>query len=77
MSYKLSDITEDLEVTISEITAGDGAIKNLTNLGLSVGNTIKILRRSRLGGPVVVYYRGSEIAIGRGLALKIRVSRDI
>lgn len=76
MSFKLTDITEGLEVKISEIYAGDGAVRNLTSLGLSIGHTIKVLRRSRLRGPVVVFYRGSEIAIGRGLAEKILV-RDI
>jgi Fe2+ transport system protein FeoA len=76
MPLKLSEITEGLDVIISEIYAGNRAIKNLTNLGLSVGNTIRVLRRSRLRGPVVVFYRGSEIAIGHGIAEKI-VVKDI
>jgi ferrous iron transport protein A len=61
------------EVKILRINAGHGAIINLSNLGLHIGNVIKFCRKSPFKGPVVVIYQGSEIAIGFGLAQKIFV----
>lgn len=58
-------------VKILQIDAGQGALLNLRNLGLNIGNLIKIERISHFRGPVMVTYHGSTIAIGYRLARKI------
>lgn len=63
------------EVKILKINAGRGAMMNLSNLGLHIGNVIKFYRKSPFKGPVVVTTQGYEIAIGYGLAQKIFVEK--
>jgi len=60
---------------IIKIDAGRGAVLNLANLGLHVGNVILLERRSPFKGPVTVIFEGSEIAVGFGLATKIIVKK--
>jgi len=61
------------EVKIVDIDAGHRAKINLTGLGLNIGDTVTIQRKSHFHGPVVVLHRGSEIALGFGLSQKILV----
>ena len=63
------------EVKILKINAGRGAAMNLSNIGLHIGNVIKFYRKSPFKGPVIVTHRGSEIAIGYGLAQEIFVEK--
>jgi len=70
---RLVDCKRVIDVKIVKINAGRGAIINLSNLGLQIGNLIKLLRKSPFKGPVIVEHQGSEIAIGYGLAQKIFV----
>lgn len=60
-------------VRITRIEAGKGAASHLNHLGLNVGNVVTVSRRSNLRGPIVVKYRGTDIAIGHGIAQKIFV----
>jgi Fe2+ transport system protein FeoA len=63
------------KVKIVNIDAGRGAMINLMNLGLNIGDTVEIRRKSHLHGPLIVIQQNSEIAIGFGLAQKIVVER--
>ena len=72
---KLSDCKNGEKVKIINVSAGIGAVKNLTRLGLNIGNVIEIIRSSFLNGPIVISYRDTEIAIGHGLAEKIRIEK--
>lgn len=72
---RLVDCQNGDEVKILNINAGRGAMINLSNLGLHIGNIIKLYRKSPFRGPVVVMLQGSEIAIGFGLAQKIFVEK--
>lgn len=59
-----------------KITAIDGE-KNLNvklrQVGLFIGDQVRVLRHARLGGPVLIEANGREIALGRGIAGKISV----
>jgi len=57
------------------VNAGRGAVGNLSRMGLSVGNIVKVARNSSFRGPVLVVYRDTEIAIGHKLASKITVEQ--
>ena len=69
----LSDCNQGDIVRIVGMSAGRKAELNLINLGLNPGCSVEVLRRSRMGGPVLVYHEGTQIAIGRTLAQKIAV----
>lgn len=63
------------EVEIAEILGGRELKRRLTELGLTRGSRVKILRSE---GPVTLDIRGSRTAIGRGEAAKIitRIPQD-
>jgi len=55
------------------ILGGVGACRRAMELGLTKGTVVKVLRISKYGCPVGLLVRGTEIAIGRGIAEKIYV----
>lgn len=71
MGKRLTSYKEGDRVKITKIDAGHGALINLINLGLNIGNIVEIGRKSNMKGPVIVSYQGTEVAIGYGLATKI------
>ena len=60
---RLVDCKETADFKIVKINAGRGALINLSNLGLQIGNFVRFLRKSPFKGPVIVEHQGSEIAI--------------
>lgn len=76
---------EALRLTLADARQGDrlivgpangqGAQRRLWDLGVMPGATVKVLARHPWMGPVVVAADGIQVAIGRGLAAKIPVSR--
>ncbi len=58
---------------ITSISGGWGVRQNLNEVGLHVGDAIRILRKAPFGGPLVVTCHGTEVAIGRQLAEKVKV----
>jgi Fe2+ transport system protein FeoA len=55
------------------VDAGRGASLHLLHLGLDVGDTIELVQRSPLGGPVLVRRGDTQVAIGHHLAARISV----
>jgi ferrous iron transport protein A len=55
------------------ITGGWGARRNLNEVGVHVGDTVRIVRRAPFGGPLIIQSHGAEVAIGRQLAEKVKV----
>ncbi len=55
------------------ITGGMAARRRMIELGLPPGTVVKVLRISQYGCPIELLVRGTEIAIGRGIAEKIYV----
>ncbi len=59
-------------VRIVEIRAGGRAMMRLMELGLVPGSNIRVLKV--LGsGPLLLDVKGSRIALGRGIAMKVLV----
>jgi Fe2+ transport system protein FeoA len=48
-------------------------IKRLTDLGLTPGTNITVVKSAPFNGPLEVNVRGSRLAIGRGMASRILV----
>ncbi len=63
-------LNEGEEAEIFNTRGGRGAILRVNELGFYPGSRIKIIRNIK-AGPVLVELKGSRIAIGRGIAMKI------
>jgi ferrous iron transport protein A len=48
----------------------------LSQHGLFAGDRVRVLRVAPLRGPLLIEVNGREIAVGRGVAEKIRVEVD-
>ena len=76
MSSRLNECSKGARVKIVRIDAGTQAALNMMRLGINLGDIVTIMRTSFLRGPMVVGARGTEVAIGHGLAGKIVVDID-
>jgi ferrous iron transport protein A len=70
---KLLDIPKGTEVIVTDFAGGKGVSHKLRQLGICPGKKVKVLRFAPLGGPVMVDVEGRSIAIGRGIAAKVKV----
>lgn len=59
--------------TIVSIIGGRMVVKRLADLGLTPGTEIKLIQKIKPYGPIKLQVRGSNIILGRGIALKIQV----
>ena len=57
---------------IDSLAGGERAVRQLNDLGLTMGAELEVI--SCDGGPVVVAVGGARLALGRGLADKVRVT---
>jgi len=60
-------------VEICRIDGGGCIRQRLNELGLFVGTLIRIKQASAFGGPIVISYNNSQVAIGRGMAAHIQI----
>lgn len=70
--FPLAQAGDGEKVEIVAIEGGRGAHRRLSDLGLVRGQQVRIVARQP-GSPVLVALGTNRIAIGFGLALKIRV----
>ena len=68
----LINMSENAVMTVKAIKAGFKAIRFLADLGIHEGEKIRIVKNDI--GPVIVEVKGTRVAIGRGLAGKIKLS---
>lgn len=70
---KLLDSPKGKIVRIIDYTGGKGVGFKLRQLGLCPGREVKVLRHAPLGGPIMIDVEGRSIALGRGIAARIKV----
>jgi ferrous iron transport protein A len=70
----LSEIEEGVSVTVVGIQGGRGIRNRLTEMGLLPGAEITVLRNGGRG-PFVICVKNSRMALGRGVADKIMVTK--
>jgi ferrous iron transport protein A len=56
---------------VNEIDAGRQASKRLYEMGFNTGAPVKVVKND--SGPIIVSVNGNKIALGRGLARKIKL----
>ncbi|MGC8999290.1 MAG: FeoA family protein [Candidatus Bathyarchaeia archaeon] len=69
----LAMLPENYEAVIVEVKGGMGLTRRLAEMGFTNGTKVKVLHSSP-PGPMLVMVRGSRIALGRGVAMKIMVN---
>ena len=69
----LSEASDQAELKILLIMGGWGVRRSLNQMGIQPGDHVRVLRRAPFGGPVLIDNHGMRVAIGRGMAEKIRV----
>ena len=62
-----------LETRVAEIEGGVQVRAHLNTLGIHVGDRIRVVERAPFKGPVLVEIHGSKVALGRGVAAKVKV----
>jgi ferrous iron transport protein A len=69
----LHDIQEGKKARVLLILGGIGVRQSLSTIGINVGDTVLVKRHAAWGGPILIEVRGSEVALGRGVASKVQV----
>ncbi len=72
----LEQIDVGRDGTVVAIEGGGGVRSHLGALGIHVGDRIRVVERAPFRGPVLVEVHGTRVALGRGVARKVRVTAD-
>ena len=67
----LSHVNEGEKVIVREVNGGRGINLRLCELGIGIGSSMTVIQNS--GGPVIVSYGDSRMALGKGVSTKILV----
>ena len=67
----LSHTHEGEKVIVKEFHGGHGVKRRLSELGIAIGASISVVQNN--GGPVIVQYGDSRMALGKGISMKILV----
>lgn len=68
----LAFLGEGNRARIIRVLGGRGMVGRLTTMGLLPGREVVVVR-NQMAGPLIVSVRGSQLALGRGLAMRILV----
>jgi ferrous iron transport protein A len=69
----LAFLSEGEEGDVVEVRGGRGLAQRLADMGLTPSTKVKVIK-SCPPGPMLVSFRDSRIALGRGITMKIFVS---
>ncbi len=70
---KLTQINGDNKCRVVAFGGGSNMKIKLENLGIRLGNEIKVVNNSFIGGPITVLSGNTKVAIGRKMAERILV----
>lgn len=70
----IAEAPTNVPLEVSGVTYGCGVHTKLAAMGILPGEIIKIVHREN-GGPIVLEVKGTRVAIGRGVGLKVMVTR--
>ncbi len=72
----LDSVDAKRRVRVMLIDGGHRVRSHLNTLGIHIGDWLTVVERAPFRGPVLVEINGSRLALGRGIAAKIRVEVD-
>jgi ferrous iron transport protein A len=76
MMMALDSVGVRKQVRVIAIDGGHGVRSHLNTLGIHIGDWLTVVERAPFRGPVLVEINGSRIALGRGIAAKVKVEID-
>lgn len=76
MVTTLEKLRSGREAAVMDIRGGRGVRQRLGNLGVHMGDRVRVLRSGSLGGPVLIQVHGFEVGLGNGMASKIEVEAE-
>ena len=68
----LAMLPEGCRATVAALMGGRGLVRRLSEIGFTPGVEV-VLLKSGSPGPVLVGVRGSRVALGRGVAMRVLV----
>ncbi len=71
----LVDLQEGAKGIVTHASGDVGVVRRLSDMGLTPGSEVKLLRKCSFRGPIEVEVRGVALALGYGLASEIFVQR--
>ncbi len=69
----LAMLSEGSSGVVVEVRGGRGLVRRLSDMGFTPGAEVFVLK-SVSPGPILVGVRGSRIALGRGVAMRVLVN---
>jgi len=69
----LYEVEGQASLKVLAILGGWETRRSFNQMGIHAGDRIRVLRRAPFGGPLVIDNRGTQVAVGKQLAEKIRV----
>jgi Fe2+ transport system protein FeoA len=60
-------------IRILEVSAARHLRRTLSQLGIQIGEVVHVQRHVPYGGPILIEHWGTQVALGRSLANRIRV----
>ena len=76
MTVALDQLGAGEAAVVQEVHGGRGVRQRLAGFGLHPGDTVLVVRSGSFLGPVWIRINGSEVALGRGMARRVRVERS-
>ncbi len=70
--FPLAFVGEGKRVVLKYFAGGHGIFRKLVDMGLNPGSEIFVVR-NQMAGPLIISVKGGQIALGRGIAMKIYV----
>ncbi|WP_455279873.1 FeoA family protein [[Eubacterium] cellulosolvens] len=71
----LADLNQEEKAKVAFVIGGRGLVNRLTEMGLTPGTELTVLRSAPFLGPIEISLRGVSLALGRGVASKVFVTR--
>jgi Fe2+ transport system protein FeoA len=72
-SILLTEAPLDVPLRVTGVNAGREAQSRLASMGILPGEIVRIVRREN-GGPLLLEVKGTRVALGRGVSLKVTVT---
>ncbi len=69
----LYEVGYHAKIRILLITGGWEVRRSFNQMGIHLGDRVRVLRRAPFGGPLVIENRGTRVAVSKQLAQKIHV----
>lgn len=70
----LSSLEKDQTAVVSGLTGGQRFISRISAMGFTPGTPVTMVQNMGRG-PVLVYLRDTQVALGRGEAAKVQIER--